>query len=109
MRELRFGSRETNLDYGTFAIVTSGQDEGRRKPIRQGFGVCGAVELWSKNRRGHVTIYDRGKAALMSAEMDGSEENGLTIARKVEIEAAVRRLKQLTIEFETEAQAFDAS
>lgn len=66
------------------------------------------VELWSKNRRGHATIYDRGKAALMSAEMDGSEENGLIIAREVEIEAAVQRLKQLAIEFETEAQAFDA-
>ena len=67
------------------------------------------VELWSKNKRGHATLYERQKAASISADVYASGDNALSVAREAQIAAAVQQLKAVAVEFELEGQALEPS
>lgn len=66
------------------------------------------AELWSRNKRGRATVYEKKKLESMSAEMESYGEDAMTIAREDEIEATVAELKTLATEFQTAGQALQA-
>lgn len=67
------------------------------------------AELWSKNKRGRATPYEKKKAESMSAEMDSLSEKAMTVARDAEIEVSLQGLKALAIEFGIAGQALGTS
>lgn len=67
------------------------------------------IELWSKDRRGHASLYERQKAASLYADIYASGDNALSVAREAQIAAAVQQLKKVAVEFKLEGQALESS
>jgi hypothetical protein len=65
------------------------------------------AELWSKQRGGSATGYEKKRAASMSAEVHGGAENGMMAAREAEIETAIQGLKTLAIELAMDGQTLE--
>ena len=63
------------------------------------------AELWSKQKGGSATVYEKKRAASMSAEVYGGGANGMMAAREAEIDAAIEGLKALAIEFGMEGHS----
>lgn len=62
------------------------------------------AELWSRDRGGHATSYEKKRAASISADFNLDGENAMTVAREAEMTIAVNTLKKLAAEFGSEGQ-----
>lgn len=67
------------------------------------------AELWSKNKRGCATLYEKSKVVSMEAEIFSSDDKAMNMAREAEIAVAVERLKEMAAEFQLEGKDLEPS